>query len=199
MAYLPPNFKIIDCVKVDVPLYPSEKVIAYILDADGNKIAEYEYSEINGTGWYCAEITTPEEEGVYAIDYKIFDEEEYYIYEMEDKPLVVTTTASPLALAMKIHDYVIGEITDDVIEIGWYTYYITMALVYELYPALKNAESEVDATKSKITGELHPKLSEILNIVNEIIDLVDNQVMPSIQSMKQIVEELIRWAKTRII
>lgn len=197
MVYMPPNQKYIDCVDIYWYLFPYEKVIGRILDADGNVIEVYEYTRVGNTTWYCAEITTPDKEGVYAIDYKVVSTAGMVLLELNDKPLVVTTTYSVMPLAKKIKDYFEQVVLEKIIAILQYTTDITMKLIYEAYPKLKTAESELNKAKTKVANELYTELANIRDKVKEIVDTVETQVIPTIQTVRQKVDDLIKWLKTR--
>jgi len=102
LPYLPPNYTYHDCINIDPTTVGNNILIVEIKDDAGNIVDVFVYNRIADTTVYCAEITTPATEGVYAMDYKILDNYGSLVAEMFDDYLVVSNTESSIALLQQI-------------------------------------------------------------------------------------------------
>jgi len=117
VPYLPPGLKTIDCISINPRYVEGYTLIGQIKDKDGNVLATYTYEQVADTTIFCAEIETPSQEGIYAIDYRIVDAEGNTVNNLYDRYLVVSEKISTLAVASKTLEVVEGQVVPDVNEI----------------------------------------------------------------------------------
>lgn len=118
MPYLPPGFRTIDCISINPRYVAGYRLISQIKDENGNVLATYEYRQVADTTIFCAEIETPEKEGIYAIDYKIVDEAGNIVFNLYDRYLIISNRIAALALIIQAFETLTGQVAPkvDVIE-----------------------------------------------------------------------------------
>lgn len=118
MPYLPPGFRTIDCISINPRYVAGYRLISQIKDENGNVLATYEYRQVADTTIFCAEIETPEKEGIYAIDYKIVDRAGNIVFNLYDRYLIISNRIAALALIIQAFETLTGQIAPkvDVIE-----------------------------------------------------------------------------------
>jgi len=117
MPYLPPGFRTIDCISINPRYVAGYRLISQIKDENGNVLATYEYRQVADTTIFCAEIETPEQEGIYAIDYKIVDEAGNIVYNLYDRYLIISNRIAALALIIQAFETLTGQVAPKVDEI----------------------------------------------------------------------------------
>lgn len=197
MPYLPPKFWTIHCRYLPYVDYPYERVVAYIRDANGNIVASYEYEPLGETGWFCAKIRTPDNEGVYAIDFRVYDQTGKQVANPSDRPLVVSTELSTIGMAMKIINFIEEHVYSRIDCIS-----NCESKLSELLTETGNYLSEAKLNAFKVLGRLRDVLYwEILNIkkiLEEVKEKLDSIALPTLDSITKLLDKIRPWLKKRI-
>ena len=141
MLSVPPNTPVKLCVQVDPSIVGGNQVVARVKDSDGNELARVTLSRLADTMLYCGDYTTPSEEKVLGIDYRIEDSSGNLVEELPDELLIVSSESLE-ALVRSIKDTLENQIKPDVAYIR--------SKVDEIANSQTVIESKLDEIKARI-------------------------------------------------
>jgi len=177
--------------------YPYERVVGHIRDANGNIVASYEFERMGYTDWYCAKIRTPDKEGVYAIDYRIYDQTGRLVYNPGDRPLVVSTELTTIGMVMKIINFIEKHVYSRIDCISNCESKLS-ELLTETGEYLYKAKVNVFKISGKLTDVLYWEILRIKKKLEEVKEKLDSIAIPTLNSITNLLDKIKPWLKKRI-
>lgn len=177
--------------------YPNERVVAYIRDARGRIVASYEYKPLGKTQWFCAKIRTPDKEGIYAIDLRVYDQSGKQVVNPWDTPLVVSTELSSIGMVLKIIKFIEEHIFSRVDCLSNCDQKLS-----ELITEIDYYVTEARTIGMKVLGKLREilywKILDIKKVLENIKDKLDGTVPSTLDTIKNLLDEIRLWLRKRI-
>ena len=191
MLFLPPNLKTYITIVQSIYWFRYYRIFLIVKDQDGNVIGKYEFTRIPYTNVGYVEFTTPSREGIYLLEYWLYERDGTPFTTIRQVILVVSKNSSLLGLLHQLYDviekhvfrrldilcdsfkvtqnYVENVLLVDSIDV-WATNRDCEKLLDEfIIPVTDKTKTLVEETKSKIEKSLIPNLNNIKNILQILL------------------------------
>ena len=146
MLAAPPNTPVKLCIQVDPAYVGGNQVVARVKDESGTELARVVLNRLADTMLYCGDFTTPSENKVLGVDYRIEDSGGNLVEDLPDELLIVSDQSLE-SLVRQIKD----------------------TLDNTVVPKLNDIKSVVDEINSKVDS-LQSGQSDIQGKLNQILD-----------------------------